>query len=116
LEIEAFDQNGNNVALASEGATASQSSTYLWGGTTACPASIAIDGHTDERGGITNNEQSPWITIDLGKYVGISRIKIWNRKNAAVSCFQAPPCLFLMRNPTWLSKFSTLEAHRTLKR
>jgi hypothetical protein len=26
LEIEAFDQNGNNVALASEGATASQSS------------------------------------------------------------------------------------------
>jgi hypothetical protein len=66
LEIEAFDQNGNNVALASEGATASQSSTYLWGGTTACPASIAIDGHTDDRGGITNNEQSPWIMIDLG--------------------------------------------------
>lgn len=88
LEVQVFDQNNVNRALASDGATASQSSTYLWGGSTSCPASIAIDGSTSESSSLTceglahtNTEQDPWLMIDLGASYDITSIKIWNRLN-----------------------------------
>jgi hypothetical protein len=78
-----------NLALASRGAVATQSSVY--GGS--CPAGpqYAIDGVTDA--GIayhcrtpishTNNENRPWWQVDLGAVYTLNQIVIWNRNDVA---------------------------------
>ena len=87
-EIQVFDDSNVNRALASEGATATQSSTYFWDAATPCPASIAIDGHTAEQTGVglacdglahTSDQTDPWIMVDLGSSYEISHVVIWNR-------------------------------------
>jgi len=78
-----------NHALASGGAVASQSSTYVG----SCPAGPekAIDGITDA--GIahgcstqiahTNSENRPWWRVDLGREKTVAKIVIWNRNDVA---------------------------------
>ena len=87
-EIQVFDNSNVNRALASEGASATQSSTYFWDASTPCPASIAIDGNTAEQTGVglicdglahTNDETDPWIMVDLRSSYEISHVVIWNR-------------------------------------
>ncbi|KAL7517629.1 hypothetical protein ACHAWX_002539 [Stephanocyclus meneghinianus] len=87
-EVQVFDKSSINRALATRGAIASQSTTYLWG-ETLCPASIAIDGitnssvnlpceglaHTDE------GEYNPWWMVDLSGLYDVSGVVIWNRMN-----------------------------------
>ena len=87
LEVQVFDILNTNKALGVTGATASQSSTYNWSGSTFCPASIAIDGLTDGTGGVceglahSETENDPWWMVDLGVSIEIDRVVIWNRVN-----------------------------------
>eukprot|EP00956_Cyclotella_meneghiniana_P003684 scaffold4474_cov66-Cyclotella_meneghiniana.AAC.4 len=86
LEVQVFDILNTNKALGVTGATASQSSTYNWSGSTFCPASIAVDGITDGGGvceGLAHSktENDPWWMVDLGVSIEIDRVVIWNRVN-----------------------------------
>ena len=90
LEIEVFNENGVNKALTSSGATARMSSTYRWN-QELCHASLLIDGDVTERSekacssiAHTEDQEDPWIMIDLGTAVDISQVNIHNR----VSCCQ----------------------------
>ncbi len=78
-----------NLALASRGTRATQSSTY----TGSCPAGAdaAIDGVTDAgvaygcdtRIAHTNLEEKPWWRVDLGSEHMVQRVVIWNRNDVA---------------------------------
>lgn len=90
LEVQVFDDANINRALTSNGATAFQSSTFIWDGNL-CPASFAIDGSTTEQFGTvcdgmshTMDDPNPWWMVDLGASYEISKVVIWNR----ISCCQ----------------------------
>ena len=80
-EVQVFAMiNGveTNVALASSGATATQSSTY----SADFPASNAINGqHTGKTSDIshTNFESNPWWEVDLHSPVVVTRVIVYNR-------------------------------------
>ena len=79
-EVQVFDDSGQDVALASRGAEASQSSNFnrLTG------AGKAIDGvtrpSTFNRGfTATSKELNPWWIVDLGAPRDIKKVVLWNR-------------------------------------
>ncbi len=77
-EVQVFS-GGQNVALASSGGKASQSSTDFGG-----PAHLAIDGNTDgnyDKKSVTHTaiQANPWFEIDLGAVKSIDRVVLWNR-------------------------------------
>ncbi|MCE9553737.1 MAG: protein kinase [Planctomycetes bacterium] len=79
-EVQVFDSNGANVALSSEGATATQSSIYQ--GKTV--ATRAIDDNTSgvpahNSIATTNSDALAWWQVDLGRVISLSRIVIWGR-------------------------------------
>jgi hypothetical protein len=68
-----------NWALASNGATASQSSTYA----TSCPADKAIDGSTEGTTFThTNSISNSWWQVNFGQNRVINRVVLFNRKDA----------------------------------
>ena len=77
-EVQVFS-NGKQVAI---GKKASQSSTAYNG-----PATLAVDGNTNGHFSEarstthTENEQSPWWEVDLGKEFQIEKITVWNRND-----------------------------------
>ena len=79
VEVQVFDASGQDVALASRGAEASQSST-----THSQPAGNAIDGVTRPSAAIggfthTSEESNPWWKVNLGAPRDIKKIVLWNR-------------------------------------
>ena len=81
LEVQVFDALGTNKAL---GATALQSSTYIYGEVTLLSASNAVDGITGagtEGLAHSNTENDPWWMVDLGMSTEIDKVVIWNRVN-----------------------------------
>jgi hypothetical protein len=80
---------GENLALASRGATASQSSTYS--GSCGGNPRNAIDGKTEGADAYncrsplshTNIEDRPWWRVELGGNRVIGRINVWNRTDVA---------------------------------
>ena len=79
-EVEVF-AGETNVALASAGAKAAQSSTQF-NSAHNFGASTAIDGqHTGEQSDITHTkeEKDPWWEVDLSESNTITRIVVWNR-------------------------------------
>ena len=80
-EVEAF-VGEENVALKG---TATQSSTAYNG-----PAKLAIDGNRDgdhSKGSVThtNQENNPWIEIDLGNAQALDKVTIWNRTDGGTA-------------------------------
>jgi len=78
--------SGTNLALAANGATARQSSTYF--GSCQSGPGGAIDGITDGRMcptpvSHTDSENRPWWRVDLSAVRTIDRIVIWNRTDVA---------------------------------
>jgi hypothetical protein len=90
VEVQVFDVDGTNKALTSAGATASQSSTFRWGGSgPECVASLAIDGFTNQDrsrvcNGMTHTvgEQNPWWMVDMKSPVTINKVVIYTRNEA----------------------------------
>jgi len=85
-EVQVFDESGQDVALASRGAEASQSSNYyssIYPGDFG--AGNAIDGVTST--GITHTfeELNPWWKVDLGAPHDIKKIVLWNRQDVGLS-------------------------------
>jgi hypothetical protein len=81
----AWAYESENFALASNGATASQSNTG-WGGV----ASRAIDGNTNGSWNAnttthTAGEPNPWLAVDFGQDRAINRVKLWNRADGLQS-------------------------------
>lgn len=81
----AWAYESENYALASNGATATQSSTILSG-----VASRAIDGNTNGSWNAnttthTAGEPNPWLAVDLGQDRTINRVKLWNRADGLQS-------------------------------
>jgi hypothetical protein len=67
-----------NWALTSNGATATQSSTYA----TSCPASMAIDGNPDGSTFThTNSVSNSWWQVNFGQNRVINRVVLFNRKD-----------------------------------
>ncbi|KAL7505952.1 hypothetical protein ACHAXN_004087 [Cyclotella atomus] len=82
-EVQVIDTSNADRALASKGASASQSSTYSPCQT--CGASSAIDGFTGGAITHTNAEANPWWLVDLGGVVDlreIFKVVLWNRADA----------------------------------
>jgi hypothetical protein len=68
-----------NWALASNGSTATQSSTYA----ASCPAGMAIDGNPDGSTFThTNSVANSWWQVDFGQNRVINRVVVFNRKDA----------------------------------
>jgi len=85
-----------DIALLSEGATASQSSTYQDQQQGGFPASKAIDGTVSTRSDsgpnwpftMTNQEPDPWWMVDLtevSQQYEITRVVVWNRMGTCLS-------------------------------
>ncbi|MBT3202193.1 MAG: PDZ domain-containing protein, partial [Phycisphaerales bacterium] len=68
-----LDAISRNIAL---GVKASQSSTAY-----TCVAGRAVDGRTESGYTHTNQEQSPWLLLDMGDLREIDRIVVWNRED-----------------------------------
>ena len=83
-EVQAFDANNKNVALAG---SATQSTTGY-----DAHAGLAIDGNTDgdffKSKSVTHNnsngDASPWWEVDLGAVHDLSRIVLWNRTDSGL--------------------------------
>mmetsp|Transcript_30066 Transcript_30066/g.49264 ORF Transcript_30066/g.49264 Transcript_30066/m.49264 type:complete len:404 (+) Transcript_30066:258-1469(+) len=82
-EVQVFDELGQDVALASRGAEASQSSNYPGD----FGAGNAIDGVTSTGIGFTHTseELNPWWKVDLGAPHDIKKIVLWNRQDVGLS-------------------------------
>ena len=83
-ELQAFDTGNNNVALASAGGVALQSSTG-WGGV----ASRAIDGNTNGNYGSNSvqhtNDSDPWWQVTLPSPANLDSVHIWGRTDCCAS-------------------------------
>ena len=84
-EVQVFDDSGQDVALASRGAEASQSSNYQQNRITL--AGKAINGVTRQpafnRGFThTSKELNPWWIVDLGAPHDIKKVVLWNRMDS----------------------------------
>lgn len=78
-EVQVIDTSNSDRALASKGASASQSSTFSCN---TCGASTAIDGVTGGAITHTGKQANPWWLLDLGGVVDmreIFKIVLWNR-------------------------------------
>ena len=78
-QVQVFDQSGINIALASAGGAASQSSEG-WGGR----AELTIDGNVDDNacwphGGHTQVGPDEWWQVKLPGPTDVSRIVVYNR-------------------------------------
>jgi len=85
-EVQVFavvDGVKTNVALASGGATATQSSTW-WNAQHGDVAVLAIDGSTSPQSSHTLRETNPWWMVDMQSSYRVTKIVVWNRTDGSV--------------------------------